>query len=130
MMYSYPYFRSPFYNRYSRYGYHYPSNPYSYTVRTPNTQNDSNKNAMKNNHNNRKQTNQVSSYFSEEKGTNKEIKKEEDKSSFDFDSPLFQILGIELYFDDILILCLIFFLYQEGVKDQSLFISLILLLLS
>ena len=43
---------------------------------------------------------------------------------------LFEIFGIQLYFDDILLICLIFFLYNEGVKDEFLFISLILLLLS
>jgi hypothetical protein len=42
----------------------------------------------------------------------------------------FQIMGITLYFDDILLICLIFFLYSEGIEDQSLFLSLILLLLS
>ncbi len=44
--------------------------------------------------------------------------------------PIFEIFGIKLFFDDILLISLIFFLYSEGVKDQSLFISLILLLLS
>ncbi len=42
----------------------------------------------------------------------------------------FDIFGIRLYFDDILILCLLFFLYQEEVQDQFLFIALLLLLLS
>lgn len=42
----------------------------------------------------------------------------------------FEIFGLKLYFDDILLICIIFFLYNEGVKDQWLFISLILLLLS
>jgi len=42
----------------------------------------------------------------------------------------FEIFGIKLYFDDLLLICLIFFLYNEGVKDQFLFIALILLLLS
>lgn len=46
------------------------------------------------------------------------------------DQAFFEILGIKLYFDDILLLCLIFFLYSEGVQDQYLFIALILLLLS
>ena len=46
------------------------------------------------------------------------------------ETPLFQIFGINLYSDDILLICLIFFLYQEGVKDDGLFIALILLLLS
>lgn len=43
---------------------------------------------------------------------------------------VFEIFGIKLHFDDILLICLIFFLYSEGVKDDYLFISLILLLLS
>ena len=42
----------------------------------------------------------------------------------------FQLFGITLYFDDILLIFLLLFLYNEGVKDQFLFISLILLLLS
>ena len=51
-------------------------------------------------------------------------KKQEDSNYF------FELFGLKLYFDDILLICLIFFLYQEGVKDDELFISLILLLLS
>lgn len=43
---------------------------------------------------------------------------------------IFEIFGIKLYFDDILLIALIFFLYNEGVEDNLLFISLILLLLS
>ena len=46
------------------------------------------------------------------------------------DSVWFDLFGIKLYFDDILLICLIFFLYNEGVQDQYLFIALILLLLS
>ena len=42
----------------------------------------------------------------------------------------FEIFGLKLYFDDVLIICLIWFLYQEGVKDEFLFMALILLLLS
>lgn len=48
----------------------------------------------------------------------------------DFNSDFFEIFGLKLYFDDLLLICLIIFLYNEGVKDQFLFISLILLLLS
>lgn len=44
--------------------------------------------------------------------------------------PIFEIFGIKLYFDDLLIVALIFFLYNEGVRDNLLFISLVLLLLS
>ena len=46
------------------------------------------------------------------------------------DNTVFEILGIKLHSDDILLICLIFFLFQEGVKDEYLFISLVLLLLS
>lgn len=46
------------------------------------------------------------------------------------DDAIFDLFGIKLHFDDILLICLIFFLYNEGVKDEMLFISLILLLLS
>ena len=42
----------------------------------------------------------------------------------------FEFFGIKLQFDDILLICLLLFLYNEGVKDQFLFISLIMLLLS
>ncbi len=48
----------------------------------------------------------------------------------DNDGEFIEILGIKLHQDDILLICLIFFLYQEGVKDEFLFIVLILLLLS
>ena len=42
----------------------------------------------------------------------------------------FEILGIKLHYDDILLICLIFFLYKEGVHDEYLFVALIMLLLS
>ena len=48
----------------------------------------------------------------------------------DIENPIFEILGIQLYLDDIIILGLLFFLYQEGVQDEMLFIALILLLLT
>lgn len=47
----------------------------------------------------------------------------------DLENPIFEILGIQLYLDDIIILGLLFFLYQEGVQDEMLYIALILLLL-
>lgn len=52
------------------------------------------------------------------------------KADIEDDREFIDILGITLYYDDILLICLLFFLYNEGVKDQYLFISLILLLLS
>ncbi len=46
------------------------------------------------------------------------------------DAPIFNLLGINLYFDDILIILVIFFLYTEHVNDPYLLITLILLLLT
>lgn len=46
------------------------------------------------------------------------------------EEPVFEIFGIKLYLDDIMILGLLFFLYQENVQDELLYIALILLLLS
>lgn len=46
------------------------------------------------------------------------------------EEPVLEILGIELYLDDIIILGLLFFLYKEDVQDETLFLSLILLLLT
>ncbi len=42
----------------------------------------------------------------------------------------FEFFGLTLYFDDLLLIALLFFLYQEEVKDTSLYIALLLLLLS
>ena len=43
---------------------------------------------------------------------------------------IFEIFGLKLFFDDILILCILFFLYNEEVKDYELFLCLILLLIT
>lgn len=45
-------------------------------------------------------------------------------------SYFFELFGLKLYFDDILIICLLYFLYSEEVKDEGLFIALILLLIT
>jgi hypothetical protein len=50
--------------------------------------------------------------------------------SQDSDVPIFNLFGLQLYYDDILLVCLIFFLYTEGIKDDFLFIVLVLLLIS
>lgn len=43
---------------------------------------------------------------------------------------IFEILGLKIYFDDLLLICILLFLYQEGIQDEYLFIALMLLLLS
>ena len=120
-----PYINMPYYNRYSRYGYYYPN----YSKNNANTPNSKCSNSNKDYFDERKDLKDnnkkyvSNTYFKSEKT-------KDSSSDFSEDSPLFQIFGINLYFDDILLICLIFFLYQEGVKDEGLFIALILLLLS
>ena len=48
----------------------------------------------------------------------------------DYIDDIINIFGLNLYFDDLLIIMLLIFLYNEKVQDNLLFISLVLLLLS
>ena len=111
MMYGQPNFRSPFYK------YKYPD--YIIPPTYPNPMSKINYNKKNVDHFN-EQVNKVTP----------NEKKEETKNIRSADSEIFEIFGLKLHFDDILIICLLFFLYLEGVKDEWLFISLILLLLS
>ena len=63
--------------------------------------------------------------YSESNVTNDYDKTENSKDEC---SPFFSIFGIDLYFDDILILALLLFLNTEDVKDSYLYIVLIMLL--
>ena len=56
--------------------------------------------------------------------------KQNRSSSKSDDSVWLDLFGIKLYFDDVLILSLLFFLYKEEVKDEGLFLALVLLLIS
>ena len=44
--------------------------------------------------------------------------------------PIFELFGINLYLDDIIIIGILIFLYKQEVKDDGLYLVLILLLLS
>ena len=63
-----------------------------------------------------------------------ETKKDEEKSKLednsDFPNYLFEIFGLKLHLDDVLIICILFFLYSQDVHDEELFLCLILLLIS
>lgn len=48
----------------------------------------------------------------------------------DLQHPIVEILGLQLYLDDLIIIGLLFFLYKENVHDEILFGILLLLLLS
>lgn len=109
-MFRFPFMNMPFpyYKNYSKF-----PNPYNYSPYfTPPA------NSSKGNEHNHKS----------EKKPEYETKK--NKSNSNEDDYLFDLFGLKLYFDDMLILGLLFFLYNEGVKDEMLFISLLLLLIS
>lgn len=103
------------------YGYYPPNRFMPSPYRTPNYYNSYNKRPNYNCEDEKKGSNSLNN------GT-KVNKKETPKS--ENQKPIFEIFGIKLFFDDLLLISLIFFLYSEGVQDQSLFIALILLLLS
>ena len=60
----------------------------------------------------------------------KDINNEQKENSKTKESAVFELFGIKLYADDILILSLLIVLYTEGIQDQELFLVLLLLLLS
>ncbi len=104
-MYGYPFFSFPRFRKYYSYGY---NNSYSFNGNLPN----------------------LPSNYNEKSIHKVEVQDKYKKNEANNDAPLFEVFGLKLYFDDVLIISLIFFLYQEGVQDQYLFTALILLLLS
>lgn len=52
------------------------------------------------------------------------------KETINNDQSIFELFGIKLYLDDLIILGILFFLYQQNVKDEMLYIILLLLLFS
>ncbi len=68
------------------------------------------------------------SYNNNSKQQNEHEKYDNNKQKLNSDH--INLLGIDLYFDDVLLILLIYFLYTEGIKDIYLFITLTLLLLT
>lgn len=54
----------------------------------------------------------------------------ENKSNSNNADYMFDLFGLKLYFDDVLIVSLLYFLYTQGIKDEGLFLVLILLLIT
>lgn len=97
--------------------------------------NNTHKTPTNNNHKNNNDSAQLNNHFdnsSDQLNRNfiEMNKKNNSKSNMNDENYFFELFGLKLYYDDILLICLIFFLYQEGVKDDELFLSLVLLLLS
>lgn len=109
MMYSYPFYGFP--RRFYSYRPYYPSN---------NLQSSSNNNNL----------NSQAKKETKVELTHKTENRQKEIPHTSQDDSIFEIFGIKLYYDDLLLICLIFFLYNEGVQDQFLFITLVLLLLS
>mgnify|MGYP000117508764 CR=1 FL=1 len=127
MMYNYPFFSFPYFRRvspvqpmyYNKPIYKANKNPYDYSSKGHNVNSDNIKKQPKPNASNSKPSYGLS-FLSD---FLHQTDREEDESYFD-------LFGLKLYNDDLLLIGLIFFLYKEDVKDQYLFIALILLLLS
>lgn len=151
MMYNYPFWGFPSFRRnyyYQRPNY-YSSNyyrPNSNMLKTSNnskTQNNTPNNNLKNNSNNNhfnnynKNANNEASCNTKKESTpfayfpseSKKVDFSCDENYYS-DTEFLNIFGFSLHIDDLLILALLFFLYQEGSDDMYLYIALFLLLLS
>lgn len=145
--YNYPYYR--YYNRYPtnnvqdlKYKKNIEDNNKENAENINNTKNINNTNSMNNtnNINNANSINNTSNIKNIENSINKEnssitnLKLISNTTNSRFDSnseqAIFEIFGINLYVDDLIILGILFVLYQQDVKDEMLYIILFLLLLS
>ena len=131
MMYNSPFSIFPYYKKsYNSNKYNYLNNYYSnnYFNKNKYPSNFANKNL----YNDPRFAQSTQKYNISDSNNNfeKTLKEKENKKEEIELKEIFEIFGLKLYFDDILLICLIFFLYNEGVKDYYLFISLILLLLT
>ena len=137
MMYSYPFFSFPHFGKYTHYypsrtpivrqptRGEMPSSPYarSTNVARPDLRREVNRESSKNVIKEKSSPKKAPTGFS----FLNNFLHQEDRGE---DEEFFNLFGLKLYHDDILLIGLIFFLYQEEVKDQYLFFALILLLLS
>lgn len=154
MTYNYPFWGFPSLRRsyyYQRPNYYNPSyyRPNNAVSSHSNNLKNSNNNSCTNHPNNlnKSSNNNSSNTFNNNINNSSCSTKKEPTSFFDFpneskkvdfscddnfydDTEFLNIFGFSLHIDDLLILVLLFFLYQEGVDDIYLYIALFLLLLS
>lgn len=124
-MFGYPNFSFPFYRNYNRYNRYSlnptfmkpnPNRPYPPSIPNQFENKDlSRENISNPGHSTKNNSNEQDRNVKSEKSSQNEF---------------LEIFGIKLYFDDLMIISLLFFLYSEGVNDYYLFITLILLLLT
>lgn len=113
MMYNYPFWRFPSFRR----NYYYPRPNYYKS------------NYYKSNNTSSCDTKKESTFSSYIPNESKKVDFSCDDNFYN-DTELFNIFGFSLHIDDLLILALLFFLYQERIDDIYLYIALFLLLLS
>lgn len=126
MIYNYPFFGFPNYlNHNQSVSNQYLSNYSRYQNRTIKPNNNSHYEVSYNDRrvSNNFRTNNNTALKSNVINTEKKREKQDKQNSF------FDLFGIHLYFDDILLICVILFLYNEKIDDYYLLLALILLLL-
>lgn len=124
MIYDYPYHRN-YFNKYNTY---YKNN---YLNNNLNNYNNKKNDLIKNNYLNNNKENITNEYCQENTMDNlEENQKELQEFRSSSDDTIINLFGIKLAFDDLIILGLLYLLYTEDVKDISLYIVLILLLLN
>lgn len=125
-MFNFPYFGYPYHNPYYKY-YRSPNN-YVNIQKNSYTSNDA-------------ETSEGNSTTSQNSIDNKTICESDCKENVqracnsldnnnESDKPIFELFGIKLYSDDLIILAVLFLLYEQNVKDEMLYIILFLLLFS
>ena len=135
-MFNFPYFGYPYHNPYYKY-YRSPSNyvniqKNAYTSKLTETS-EENSTTSQNSIDNK-------AIYKEENFENDYSKVKENVPDYDAcnsldnnnesDKPIFELFGIKLYSDDLIILAVLFLLYEQNVKDEMLYIILFLLLFS
>ncbi len=113
-------FRFPFY------GYPYNYNYYRYYNQFPNANIEN------------KKIEDSKTEISEKEELNKETELKKEKSSITnsrkisdtTEQAIFEIFGIKLYLDDLIIIGVMYFLYQQNVHDEMLYLILFMLLFS
>ena len=152
MINNFPFFRGPFnyprnYSNNIAYNPNYnPNFPYGRNISNDSTKNDSEKFSDERNISsiNEEKDNPEKDSIKKEKNKDND-KRSKEKSSkytsfgpifintdgfFNKEEPLLNLSGLKIYLDDLIILSFLYILYKEDVKDDILFISLILLLIS
>ena len=124
---SFPFMRFP-YSNYNRY-YQYYNNNYHKQKNHTNTKHEKNCNddCQKNNSITKNSNNTISNIFSFVPTSIGPLTFHPEGFN-NIESPLFDLFGIKLFLDDIIIIGLLIFLYTEQVDDQLLYIALFLLL--